>query len=163
MCVVCSSFLPTWREPVKTSRNRDIVSSLCPQQFLLESFSSLAGPGAGRELLEVEIFSSSRLSRLCSQAIHREHLEVEIFSSWLSRLCPQAIHLTGPEVFNEADLDQWRSVLRLFSKIAEWLGNVPALGKELNISRGFIFLYFNFYFMCVRILPAYMSEHHLLT
>lgn len=160
MCVVCSSFLPKWRKPVERSRNRDIVSSLCPQQFLLESF--LAGTETGRELLEVQIFFSW-LSRLCPQAIHRKHLEVEIFSSWLSRLCPQAIHLPGPEVFNEADLDQRRSVLRLFSKIAEWLGNVPALGKELNISSDFIFLYSNFYVMCVRILPAYMSEDHLLT
>lgn len=60
-------------------------------------------------------------------------------------------------MFDEADLDQWRLVLRLFSKIAEWLGNVPALGKELNTSHGFIFLYSKFYFMCLFCLHICLS------
>jgi hypothetical protein len=64
-------------------------------------------------------------------------------STWRRSPCCQGCAPTpsisqAQEVFNEADLDQRRPVLRLSSKIAEWLGNVPTLGKELRSSCGFI-------------------------
>lgn len=121
---IYSSSLPEWRGLVEGLETGALFSPCAHSSFSLK-VSSVSGPGAVR-------------------------------STWRWRSsppgCQGCVHMPSisqaQEVFNEADLDQWRSVLRLFSKIAEWLGNVPTLGKELNTSHGFIFLYSNFYFVC---------------